>query len=83
MNVGTLRELLKGHDDDEQVLIAYQPSWPLAAKLQSVTSLAELDIPAADVEELHHGDKPDAVWLVAGDAPYDDPYAPGALFESW
>lgn len=83
MTVGMLKARLEGYDDDEPVRIAYQPSWPLAAELADVTSLNDLDIPEADIDDAHHGDQPEAVWLVAGDAPYDDPYAPGALFQTW
>lgn len=83
MTVGMLKARLEGYDDDEPVRIAYQPSWPLAAELADVTSLNDLDIPEADIDDSHHGDKPEAVWLVAGDSPHDDPYAPGALFQTW
>jgi hypothetical protein len=82
MNVGMLKEMLEGHDDEQEVMIAYQPSWPLAAHVQSVTSLRDC-VAEDDLEEAHQGDKPDAVWIVAGSAPYEDPYAPSAVFESW
>lgn len=81
MNVGQLREMLEDHEDHVDVMIAYQPAWPLAAELANVTTLEELNLPEADLEEMHHGDEPEVVWLVAGGAPYPDPYAPSVVFE--
>lgn len=80
MNVGQLRDMLENYDDDQDVMIAYQPSWPLAAELADVTTLEDLGLPEAELDGLHHGDKPDVVWFVAGGAPYPDPYAPGVVF---
>jgi hypothetical protein len=36
MNVGELRELLEGVEDDVELRIAWQPSWPLAGTVAGV-----------------------------------------------
>ena len=78
MKVSTLLKLLEGVDENAEVMIAYQPNWPLAAKVANVIPNDERDERDGD----HHEDGT-MVWIVAGDAPYDDPYAPRDLFESW
>ena len=78
MKVSTLLKLLEGVDENAEVMIAYQPNWPLAAEVANVVPNDERQ----DREDDHHGDGT-MVWIVAGDAPYDDPYAPRDLFESW
>lgn len=72
----TVRELieeLENYDPEAPVLIAHQPSWPLAEVVAHVTTD---DDPETD-------DPNDAaVWIVAGGHPSDrSPYAPGFVFE--
>lgn len=61
-----------------QVLIASQPSWPLAHQVGGVTSLGY----EGRVSENGHNDDAAIAWIVAGSHPDDDPYAPGWVFEA-
>jgi hypothetical protein len=62
MTVGDLMELLEGYDEDQEVRIAFQPSYPLEAKLAGVISGAECD------EDQERGGDPNVVYLAAGGA---------------
>ena len=82
MNVRELLEMLEGVDPENEVMIAEQPGWPLAARLEGVVDAADLPhsdeddcgLPATDPRA-----REDILWLAAGDA---SEYAPGAVFEA-
>jgi hypothetical protein len=76
MTVGELLALLEDMDEDAEVRIATQPSWPLAFHLGGVAEGAD----AADEDEMRNDPAP-VVWLVAGGSPSDSPYAPSAAWE--
>lgn len=60
MTVGELREMLEAYEDDAEVVIVTQQSWPFENNLYGVTSRAEvLDDPRYDDGEEYHD--PDAV----------------------
>jgi hypothetical protein len=63
-------------EGDLEVRIAYQPSYPLAAYVESVT-LVEADEDEPDTESI--------VWLAASEGVYreDSPYAPKAAWENY
>jgi hypothetical protein len=78
MTVGDLRALLENLDDEAEVRLATQPSWPLAFHLAGVTTSQELF--EREQEVFADEDTSEVVWLVAGDHPSDSPYAPR---EAW
>lgn len=82
MNVGNLRDMLEGYDDDAEVLIATQPSWPLATQVARVIADSERDVHDEQSDEFdpETDEQRDRVWLVAGDATYPNPYAPRDVF---
>ena len=53
MKVGQLRELLDGVDDETEIRVAWQPSWPLAASLGGVR------VPGDDADEATCPEHPD------------------------
>ncbi len=65
-----LTDLAETTEDDPQVRIAYQPSWPLRASLSNVTVASD-----------DSGNE--FLWLAAStSAPYDEnPYAPGNVWD--
>jgi hypothetical protein len=77
LTVRELLELLADHDPDTPVMIAHQPSWPLAEVLAGV-------VHASDVEREADDDEPagdECLWLVAGGHAWDrSPYAPSFVF---
>lgn len=73
--VQDLLDLLTGYDPETPVLIAHQPSWPLAETLAGVAHRDDV----GDDED--RGD--DVVWLVAGGHAWDrSPYAPSWAFDA-
>jgi len=66
MTVTELRDMLEDFDEDSEVLLAFQPSWPLQFKVNDVV---EVD----DVVYVVEGGHPDESDL--------GPYAPAAVFE--
>lgn len=109
MTVQELRDLLEVLDAGDELRFAYQPSWPLAAKVAGIAvssgvvdettkcgrcgGQVEIDDNAnhhveRTLDTEHHPDvewdndalEPGVVWLVAGEAPDDSPYAPRAAF---
>jgi hypothetical protein len=48
MNVGELRELLEGLDDDVEIRLAQQPSWPFE---YSIARIEVVDLGDADEDE--------------------------------
>lgn len=87
MNVGTLKAMLDGHDDEVEIMIAHQPSWPLAEVVASVIADSERDVHddmSDDVDEDGSTEFEDVLWIVAGGhADGRSPYAPRDVFESW
>lgn len=80
MKVRDLRDMLGSMDEDMDVMIAQQPSWPLAARVRGVVGPDERewdDDP--DPYERDVRDRRDIVWLVAGDA---SEYAPSDVFDA-
>ena len=63
--VGELLELLADHDPETPVMIAHQPSWPLAEVLAGVVHSADSD---SDDDDPDTDDE--CVWLVAGGHQY-------------
>lgn len=88
MKVHELRDLLEDYDDNADVLIAHQPSWPLQEVVQRVVSTDELQDEMEPSDEDYDDDDEDlrasTVYLVAGGHPYDgSPYAPRACWEAF
>ncbi len=79
MTVGELIDYLGQYDEDAQVRVAYQPGYPLRAKVVSVIAQSEIYAEElADTAE-EYGDE--VVWIATdsvGGA--EDPYAPT---EAW
>lgn len=68
MTVGQLREMLEDLDlnDDDEVRIVFQPSWPLQF----------------EVAGIHISEDDEIVYLVQGSHPADSPYGPEAAWDS-
>ena len=81
MNVGQLRDLLEGLDDDAPVRLAIQPNWPLRLDVSDVKPADEIDFDDEGDED-EPDDNANIVWIVAsGSAPYgENPYAPRQLW---
>jgi hypothetical protein len=76
--IEALEDLASEHGDETPVRIAYQPSYPLAARLRAVTPLP------AGLSDDEDGDPEDVVvWLAASDTVGSDesPYAPRDAWE--
>ncbi len=78
LTVADLIDALSDADPDAEIRIAYQPSWPIAASVSSVTSDAEARADDPDDEPRAGGrPEPGVIWLACGALPYDEsPYAP-------
>ncbi len=83
MNVGNLRQLLEGYDDEQEVVLAFQPSWPLAFQLGNVVADSERDVHDDSDPEDEGEEQDDRLWLVAGDSARPNPYAPRDVFERY
>lgn len=91
MQVRDLIEQLQMLPEDAEVQIAYQPSYPLAAQMLGVSVKVdeEVDVegenrdvlPAEEYGYFAEGSAVKMVYLVAGSAPYDAPYAPRACWD--
>lgn len=86
MTVEDLIEQLKLLPPGAEVRIAYQPSWPLQVKLAGLAYQSPVDgeiYPAEDAltSESDHEDEQGIVFLVEGESPYDQPYAPRACWD--
>jgi hypothetical protein len=78
MKVGELLELLEQMNPETEVMIAHQPSWPLAEQVVAVIPSEEGPGPEVDEEV----DECPVVWLVAdGHARDRSPYAPRWVFD--
>lgn len=83
MNIGELKDLLDGFDDDLEVMVAHQPGWPLRENIGDVTSAATDPYCADEDDENIFGEKDNCVYIVASGQPYDkSPYAPRWIFDS-
>lgn len=85
MTVGELKQRLEFIDDDAEVRIAYQESWPLQATVRGLTEGDELQAdPDMDDEERDEVEAKlaDVVWLVEGMQCDDSPYAPHGVFDA-
>lgn len=51
MNVRDLRDLLEDVDDDVEVMVAHQPSWPLAERLGGVVDSEDITHEDTDEDE--------------------------------
>jgi hypothetical protein len=65
-----IREAYNG--DNPEILLATQPNYPLAFRLDNVVAYID------GMEAEHNGEK--VVWLTEGVSIYDAPYAPRAVF---
>jgi hypothetical protein len=85
MKVSQLRDYLEQYEDDAEVMIAHQPSWPLAETLANVTTFEDALDGAVDPDnDSDLLDGVEVVWLVAGGAHYKlSPYAPRDVFSSF
>jgi hypothetical protein len=94
MKVRDLIELLENYDDDADVMVAHQPSYPLAETLAGVASNddREAECPEHDGYLVGHAgcdlepesDDETIVWLVAGGHHWDrSPYAPRWVFDAY
>ena len=69
--LGVLTEVSDAGYGDCKVRIAYQPSWPLRARVENVTA----------IEDEEGGM---VIWLAANESVYgEDPYAPREAWEPW
>lgn len=87
MDVRDLKEMLASMDDEAEIRIAHQPSWPLRFDLAAVIDSDELSrriYNDRDPDEDPEADpKENFVWLVASAGhPWDEsPYAPTQLWQ--
>jgi hypothetical protein len=77
-----LIDMLEDFDQEAEVRLACQPSWPLAFNVAGAVADSEL---ADFVDERDTDDVPEparnVVWIVQGDHPHEeDPYAPKACW---
>ena len=83
MKVHELRALLAEYDDDDEILVATQPNYPITVELIGVTDSRKLaESVNLDDHDVIGSEKPINVWLVTGSSPYDQPYAPRACWEA-
>lgn len=84
MNVGQLRELLENVDDNVPVIVATQPSWPLAGSITNVVLNTEREN-YDETEGRESEDEPvvERLWIAVGDSSgdWDSPYAPDDVFD--
>ncbi len=81
MTVGEMKELLEDMDDEMEVRIAHQPSWPLQYTVGDV-----IDAPIFDLDDLEDDPENDEVivpddcervaYIVEGSQHHEDPYLP-------
>ena len=83
MTVGEMKRLLETLDDDLEVRLAHQPSWPLQYTVADV-----VEAPAFDEDEIEDEivetadavktpeDAPRFAYVIEGSQVYDDPYLP-------
>lgn len=87
MNVKDLIALLAQYDEDAEVRLATQPSWPLQYQIAGVASLEEVVMgDQCDEHGNWHCDEcaenaPAVVYIAEGNGFGDDPYASSAVWE--
>lgn len=79
--IDQLQDLLDQQPDgvDPDVMIATQPSYPLAFKVGNVTVISPADDQDLDSPD---DDADPVVWIATGDHPRPDPYAPRAAWSN-
>lgn len=81
--VGDLIEALEDYDPSQPIMLAHQPSWPLAEVLSHIVSASECaEYNEEEDEQEDIGEAEDIVWLVLGG--HDSrrsPYAPRVVFD--
>jgi len=80
MTVYELKQILEDFDEDKQIRVAFQPSWPLRAHIQSV---GEIDREGMeDEEDPAQDDVEEFVWIAVEQvsSSSENPYAPR---EAW
>lgn len=86
MTVGELKERLEDFDDELEIRLATQPSWPLRFRLAGVTSDEEaFEYSYTPEEQDERGGEPSEnfLWLVEGGTPHDEsPYAPRYVWDA-
>lgn len=82
MKVHELRALLAEYDDDDEILVATQPNYPITVELIGVTDSVQIGLASVTQDDAIARDEPINVWLVTGSSPYDQPYAPRACWEA-
>ena len=81
MNVEDLIGALEGCDPKAELRIAFQPSWPMRAKVASITDLTGPDAEDLGGEESEGDEDGQYVWIAITDGVSDEnPYAPKAAW---
>lgn len=84
MTVRELKEVLEDFNDDAEVRIAEQPSYPLQSTIRGCCT--DREARERDEEEYGEGNEPggsdDIVFIVEGSQVYDTPYAPRGAFDA-
>jgi hypothetical protein len=81
MTVAELISRLENEDPEARVLVATQPSHPLALQIDGVVTLSAQDERDED-DEPADADDTETVWIAAGSHPSDRGYAPRGVFSS-
>lgn len=81
MTLGAMIELLTdlrdgGMDEDTPVLLATQPTWPLAYEVDGVACSRDFRWEAEEGDPMPE----EAVWITEGEHPQSSPYAPAAAW---
>ena len=90
MTVGLMRELLENFEDDVEVRLATQPSWPLAFRVAGIVDSKDVnefaDPDEYDPDNVDEENDPGAeiCWIVEGGHPNqpESPYAPRWVFDA-
>lgn len=81
MTVGELKYLLEDYDEEAEVRIATQPSWPLQSSVAGLISSEEL--PEDEDNDPNANPEDGVVWIVEGQQCREpSPYAPRGVFEN-
>lgn len=86
ITVGELREMLEPMEEDWEVRLAHQPTWPLAHFIKGVVERPQDtdELSEAEQEEIENGsvEQTGIVWIVATEGNCSDhPYAPKSLWD--
>jgi hypothetical protein len=81
MRVGELIERLQQFDEDAEVRLAFQPSWPLQFEIKGVASLREAERQEPEEDQTEERED-DIIYIVEGSHPHkDSPYANRNLWD--